>query len=275
MALRDIDGYIGASPIGGASNHLASAVVDFLLACRPEWHADAACVEHPELSWFDADQAEATAAICRRCSVAGDCGAYAVENGVNAGMWAGVVRDPPRRKRPPVVASDGPPPAWVAAERAERARIEKVQNRSSSSPSETVAISNGFRPAAAGVVRALPDAGEERRRAVQELGASCLLTRSDPGRSRGHSRLDQRHLRHSHCPSLRVRTLPPQLVHPPEGGCCETVMDMCAPWFEGNRAMPCQEGRGYYRRHQSGQTSAGWKPHRTASSSAWRSVRPL
>lgn len=42
---------------------------------RPAWHADGACKEHPELTWFPERGQSAGAAklVCRGCLVAGEC----------------------------------------------------------------------------------------------------------------------------------------------------------------------------------------------------------
>lgn len=55
---------------------------------RPAWHADGACHEHPDLSWFAAtDQAEAVA-VCRRCLVRDECVSLALEHH-EQGVWGG------------------------------------------------------------------------------------------------------------------------------------------------------------------------------------------
>lgn len=59
---------------------------------KPEWHADAACREHSELSWFPArgEQLDAVRAICAGCLVRAECQSYALEQGSwLAGVWAG------------------------------------------------------------------------------------------------------------------------------------------------------------------------------------------
>jgi hypothetical protein len=79
--------------------------VDELLAAvvaRPEWQRDAACLEHPELTWFPERsttwaQIEAARAVCRGCLVADQCDSYArrVPGGVE-GIWGGLTT----RQRP-------------------------------------------------------------------------------------------------------------------------------------------------------------------------------
>ena len=64
---------------------------------RPAWHADGACLEHPELDWFAGravDQAE-PAAVCRRCLVRDECLTFAVDNR-EQGVW-GATTDAERR----------------------------------------------------------------------------------------------------------------------------------------------------------------------------------
>lgn len=77
---------------------LNPAAVDGLLAQllnRPAWHADAACAEHPELSWFPgksaARAAERAKAICAGCLVRDECTAYALDQGESLhGIWGGL-----------------------------------------------------------------------------------------------------------------------------------------------------------------------------------------
>ncbi len=67
-----------------------------LLRRRPAFHADAACREAPpEVSWFiqrGGDPGPAKA-VCARCLVAGECRAWALEQGPELdGVWAGMSR---------------------------------------------------------------------------------------------------------------------------------------------------------------------------------------
>ena len=63
----------------------------------PAWHADAACREHPGVSWFPGGRspkagAEAKA-ICGRCLAREDCLAWALEQGPELdGIWAGTTQ---------------------------------------------------------------------------------------------------------------------------------------------------------------------------------------
>lgn len=107
MAL--VEHYYGTG-LSDAGPDLA-AVLDLLARARPKWQAEALCSEFPAVSWFDPRDTAAAVAICRRCSVASECGSYARQNDEAAGVWAGVVLDPPRRPQRPRsrVVSDGAP----------------------------------------------------------------------------------------------------------------------------------------------------------------------
>ena len=58
---------------------------------RPPWHADAACREHPELTWFpDRGQpTEPAKAVCAGCLVAPECRAAGIA-GREHGIWGGL-----------------------------------------------------------------------------------------------------------------------------------------------------------------------------------------
>lgn len=62
-----------------------------LLDTRPDWMRDAACIEHPELSWFPGHGEKATAAlaICGACLVVGECRQYAMADPTLRGIWGG------------------------------------------------------------------------------------------------------------------------------------------------------------------------------------------
>lgn len=71
-----------------------------LARARPAWHADGACLEHPELDWFAgraADQAEAVA-VCAGCLVRDECLAFAMDNR-EQGVWGGTTEDERRVMR--------------------------------------------------------------------------------------------------------------------------------------------------------------------------------
>lgn len=66
------------------------ALVDLL--ARPSWHADAACREHPELSFFPerGEPVHEQRAVCSRCLVRVECLAAALDRGyIEPGMWGG------------------------------------------------------------------------------------------------------------------------------------------------------------------------------------------
>lgn len=65
------------------------------------WHADGACVDHPDLApdaWFPRRGESAAAAqdVCRRCLVRVECAAYALADQVEHGVWGSTT---PRQRR--------------------------------------------------------------------------------------------------------------------------------------------------------------------------------
>jgi WhiB family redox-sensing transcriptional regulator len=69
-----------------------SELLDRIAAGRPAWMADAACKEHPEVSFFpDRYQPAGPAlAVCAACLVRDECRAYALDQEVAlAGVWGG------------------------------------------------------------------------------------------------------------------------------------------------------------------------------------------
>jgi WhiB family redox-sensing transcriptional regulator len=69
---------------------------------RPEWHADAACREHPEVTWFPerGENAEPAKAICAGCLVVEDCRAWSLEQGPELdGIWGGLSQRERRKLR--------------------------------------------------------------------------------------------------------------------------------------------------------------------------------
>jgi len=77
------------------------AAAGFLLEAigRPAWMADAACRDHPELTWFPGQGVDARPAvlICGGCLVRQECLDYAVEQGpLCSGVWGGLS---PRERR--------------------------------------------------------------------------------------------------------------------------------------------------------------------------------
>lgn len=59
---------------------------------RPEWQKDALCRGYGSESFFptSGQSAEPAKEVCRRCAVAEPCLAYALDNDINQGIWAGV-----------------------------------------------------------------------------------------------------------------------------------------------------------------------------------------
>ena len=70
-----------------------------LLASRPEWMADAACREHPELDWFPTrgDNVNAVRAVCAACLVRPECAEYGARE--RFGIWGGVSERGRRQRR--------------------------------------------------------------------------------------------------------------------------------------------------------------------------------
>ncbi len=58
---------------------------------RPGWMSDAACREHPEITWFPASAEEGLKAksICYGCLVMDTCREYAIEH-CESGVWGGM-----------------------------------------------------------------------------------------------------------------------------------------------------------------------------------------
>ena len=71
----------------------ALSLVD-LVAMRPAWMADAACLEHPEVEFVprlgrSEANADAARAICAGCLCRADCLGYALADESLLGIWAG------------------------------------------------------------------------------------------------------------------------------------------------------------------------------------------
>jgi len=67
-------------------------LLDVLIG-RPAWHADAACREHPELSWFPELGKDARPAkrVCAGCLVREECRSWSVaQSPALAGVWGGL-----------------------------------------------------------------------------------------------------------------------------------------------------------------------------------------
>jgi len=66
---------------------------ELALTTRPAWMRDAACREHPEVSWFPmAGINPAAIAICRTCLVRVECLTHALNHGTDSefGIWGGL-----------------------------------------------------------------------------------------------------------------------------------------------------------------------------------------
>jgi len=87
----------------------ASALLDLLVWGKPAWHADAACKEHPELTWFPAvgEDVRAAKAVCSTCLVVGECRSWSLAQGPELqGLWGGLsAQERKRRRRPAAQAS--------------------------------------------------------------------------------------------------------------------------------------------------------------------------
>lgn len=68
---------------------------DFLLgvaAAVPAWQRDAACVEHPSVEWFPKGKHDGRAqAVCAACLVQSECLAFALDEGLDIGIWGGAL----------------------------------------------------------------------------------------------------------------------------------------------------------------------------------------
>lgn len=98
----DLDGRDEPSHDGDPAEVAVAAELLEVLMARPGWHADAACREHPELTWFPerGESLEPARAICGGCLVRDECETYAVSLPDNPhGVWAGLSRQERHRLR--------------------------------------------------------------------------------------------------------------------------------------------------------------------------------
>jgi hypothetical protein len=67
-----------------------AAALVMALRLRPAWHLDAACREHPELSWFPDRGVPLTAArqVCDKCLVRSECTTAGMRE--DYGVWGGL-----------------------------------------------------------------------------------------------------------------------------------------------------------------------------------------
>lgn len=78
------------------------SLVELFAAGRPSWFADAACRQHPELSWHPKPGESTTAvrAVCAACLVVDECCDYALADPGLVGVWGGMsVRERDRLRR--------------------------------------------------------------------------------------------------------------------------------------------------------------------------------
>ncbi|HUP68493.1 MAG TPA: WhiB family transcriptional regulator [Acidimicrobiales bacterium] len=73
-----------------------TALADALGLAHPPWHADALCVEYPEVNFFpekgEAEVVRAAQAVCRRCLAREECLAFAMSDSSIVGVWGGTTR---------------------------------------------------------------------------------------------------------------------------------------------------------------------------------------
>jgi WhiB family transcriptional regulator, redox-sensing transcriptional regulator len=86
-ALEDTDD----TPPGARGLDTLRRFFELLEAERPAWQADALCLEYPDVAFFPepGESTEPAKAICARCLVAEECGAWAVTIAARDGIWAG------------------------------------------------------------------------------------------------------------------------------------------------------------------------------------------
>jgi WhiB family redox-sensing transcriptional regulator len=87
----------------------------------PPWHKDALCAEyaHAADDWFprrgDRAALDRARAICRRCLVRGACLTFALERGIEQGVWGGLSGQDRRRLRAAIRAGRNIDPIAVTA----------------------------------------------------------------------------------------------------------------------------------------------------------------
>lgn len=89
---------VGYFSVTGPSSDLAALLET---GWQPAWHADAACKEHPELSWFPerGEVVDKQKAVCAGCSVRQECLNYALSDERLFGVWGGMSTRQRRRLR--------------------------------------------------------------------------------------------------------------------------------------------------------------------------------
>lgn len=86
MVAPGADGLVYGSPLVDPTPPLH----ELLELRRPDWHADAECREHPELTWFPerGEDSSAALAVCARCLVRDECRTAGASEG--HGIWGGI-----------------------------------------------------------------------------------------------------------------------------------------------------------------------------------------
>lgn len=58
----------------------------------PSWHAQAACRDRPDVTWFPerADDWRPAVAVCNECPVRQECLQWALDHGEGIGIWGGL-----------------------------------------------------------------------------------------------------------------------------------------------------------------------------------------
>lgn len=80
----------------------AALLFELLAGGRPAWQADAACREHPEVTWFSTHSSHQREAkeICGSCLVLEECRSWALSQGPTlVGVWGGLSTRERRRQR--------------------------------------------------------------------------------------------------------------------------------------------------------------------------------
>ena len=85
--------YVQADGIDRNEPGVAAELLDLIAGGKPAFHADAACKEGPELSWFPerGEDTAAALAVCGGCLVVAECRSWALAQGPQLqGLWGGL-----------------------------------------------------------------------------------------------------------------------------------------------------------------------------------------
>ena len=106
----------------------AGTLNDLIGRGRPRWWRDAACIEHPELSWFveRGGDAQAPKKVCAGCLVRQECLTWATSHNLTVGIFGGLSPKQRRLLRP---APPSPRPARRPVYRRELEPAEKLLAR--------------------------------------------------------------------------------------------------------------------------------------------------